>query len=285
MKLGRVAAGDDFATSPLYGLYMTNAIDGTPKSIATSGAFSCYPGTVWGGRALYSDPGKQWYAKAGVYQASDRIYNTRYHGTDFGIRDEDGLTFVVEAGWTPEFFSREITDKSGKRKTVGLPGHYWFGAYCSWWDIEKFDGTGTEDFSYVFYWHADQMIFQPDGDAGTDKGLTLWAIFNLAPQESVQIMPYQVSAGMAYKGAIPGRDDDRIIFGASYGNFSDDFSRQQELAGKGKARGETVFELAYAAQLNAFTILQPDIQYVLNPYGSDQIRDALVLGIRLKVVF
>lgn len=283
VKLGRVAMGDDFATSPLYGLYMNNAIDGTPKNLTTTVAFSCYPGSVWGGRVLYQDPDSEWYGKFGVYQANDRIYDGDDHGLNFDIRSNDGISLISEFGWTPTFNKKQTTDATGKTVESGLPGHYWIGAYGSFWDLPKFNGRGEESFSYAIYIHADQMIY--NAEEGTEKGLTIWGLANIAPVKSVQVMPWQVSAGFAYTGAIPGRDQDKIIFGTSYGDFSNDYAKQQELATGQKPNGEMILELAYSAQINKFTKLQPDIQYIIHPAGLSSISNALVLGIRLNVTF
>ncbi|MDR2983015.1 MAG: carbohydrate porin, partial [Puniceicoccales bacterium] len=283
IKLGRVAMGDDFATSPFYGLYMSNAIDGTPKALTTTSAFSCYPGSVWGGRVQFTSPDKQFYAKAGVYQASSRLYDGHRNGIGWGIRGEDGITTIAELGWTPELFKQEVRTPSGQLKTVGLPGHYFVGAYTTHWDVARFDGNGYESFSHAFYFHADQKVYAPE--PGSDQGLSLWAVFILAPQESIQVLPYQVSGGLSYKGLIPGRERDNLILGASYGHFGDDYARQQQALTGENPSGETIIELAYAAQLNDFLIFQPDIQYVINPSGRSSIDDALVLGLRLKVVF
>ena len=65
-KFGRMAAGDDFASSPLYWLYMNNGIDGNPQSLPVNGSFSTYPWGVWGGR-LRALVTKETEAMLGVY--------------------------------------------------------------------------------------------------------------------------------------------------------------------------------------------------------------------------
>ncbi len=283
VKLGRVAMGDDFATSPIYGYYMTNAIDGTPKNLTNTIAFSCYPGSVWGGRIKFENENKSLYGKFGVYQASDRIYDGDKHGFDFDIRHNDGVTLISEIGYAPQLYTRTIRDDDGKTKTYGLPGHYWIGVYTSFWDIPRFDGNGDEDFSYAFYCHADQMVYQEE--LGSDKGLTVWGLFNYAPKDSVQPMPFQVSGGLCYRGIISGRDHDNTVIGVSYGRFGSDYSEANISTKGNKPTGETVIELAYRIQFTKFMTLQPDIQYIINPAGLSEIDDALALGIRLNLKF
>jgi porin len=43
VKIGRFATGDDFASSPIYWLYMNNGIDGNPQALPVNTQFSAYP--------------------------------------------------------------------------------------------------------------------------------------------------------------------------------------------------------------------------------------------------
>lgn len=51
-----------------------------------------------------------------------------------------------------------------------------------------------------------------------------------------------------------------------------------------QARAETVVELSYARQVTESITFQPDLQYVRRPSWSKEIRDALVVGVRLSLV-
>jgi porin len=144
IKAGRFSAGDDFASSPLYWLYMNNGIDGNPQALPVNTAFTSYPASVWGAR-LRVDPSPEWFAMGGIYQATSlNLY--RDHGLDWSINNSDGVLMIGQVGWTPEFFKKPAAapkPSDGKSlaegKTVrpvspdadmqGLPAHYWFGAY------------------------------------------------------------------------------------------------------------------------------------------------------------
>ena len=303
LKIGRFATGDDFASSPIYWLYMNNGIDGNPQALPVNTSFSAYPWAVWAAR-LKVTPTKETSAMFGLYQASDRIFNRNYHGMDWSIRGNDGLLMISQLGWNPEFFKREVpadapksdgkqvaiagkTAKSFKEPVTagemkGLPGHYWFGAYYSTLQYNQFDG-GSAGNSYGFYWHADQMVFQEG--PGSDQGLTLWSAFVLSPQQNISKLPFQVNGGIIYKGLIPTRDNDFSIFGIVYGNFSNDYANAQSAAQLGSPSYEAVFEWAYRVQVNQFLYVQPDVQWVVNPGGTGNIPNALVLGAQIGVTF
>jgi porin len=305
IKLGRFAAGDDFASSPIYWLYMNNGIDGNPQALPVNTGFSSYPGASWGAR-LRVDPTPEFNAMAGIYQTSTRFGNRGYHGFDWRMESNDGVIMIGQIGWTPEFFKRAVptAEKSdGKAvadgKTVhdakeqksfkepvemkGLPGHYWFGAYYSPWQYAQFGTTERAGNSYGFYWHADQMIYQES--PGSAQGLTIWSAVVLSPQQNIAKLPFEVNGGLVYQGLIPGRDNDETVFGVVYGQFSDDYAAATKAAGGGDPQYELVFEWGHRVQLSKFSYLQPNIQYVINPGGAHNIPNALVLGAQCSVTF
>lgn len=301
LKVGRFATGDDFASSPLYWLYMNNGIDGNPQALPVNTEFSAYPGAVWAAR-LRVEPTPECNAMFGVYQASGNIFDRTNHGLDWNFRPHDSVFLIGQVGWTPEFFKRPVeksttanskaivSDKSGKKivtptesELKGLPGHYWIGGYWSPWEFPQFGTLETARNSYGFYAHADQMIFQEA--PGSDQGLTLWSAAVLSPQENIAKLPFQVNGGLVYKGLIPMRDDDYTCFGVAYGRFSRDYARTVKAAGQGYPCYELVFEWNYRIQLTKFAYIQPDIQWVINPGGTGKIPNALVLGAQMGVNF
>ena len=48
---------------------------------------------------------------------------------------------------------------------------------------------------------------------------------------------------------------------------------------------ETVYELYYAYQVTPWCVITPDLQFVTNPGGDNDGRDAFVGGLRLRVSF
>jgi len=305
LKAGRFAAGDDFASSPFYWLYMNNGIDGNPQALPVNTQFSAYPWAVWAARARLR-PSRDSYAMFGVYQVSDRVFDRAYHGLDFSMRSDDGVLMLWQFGWTPEFFKKPLAtpvETGGKtmqavkarsegksfkspvnmKKEEGYPGHYWFGVYFSPWSFPQFGSEDRAANSYGFYWHADQMIFREK--PGSDQGLSLWTAFVLSPQQNIAKLPFQVNGGIVYKGLIPWRDEDQTMFGAVYGLFSDEFAQTVAEAGGGVPNYELVFEWGHRFQLSKFAYVQPNIQWVINPGGTSRIPNALVLGAQMSVVF
>lgn len=100
VKLGRIAAGDDFAVSPLYWLYMNNGIDGNLQALPVNGRFSTYPNTVWGSR-LKVDLTSTTVARLGVYQATPL---NSINGLNWDFYPSNGVMLLGQYSWNPEFF-------------------------------------------------------------------------------------------------------------------------------------------------------------------------------------
>jgi porin len=120
-----------------------------------------------------------------------------------------------------------------------------------------------------------QMVYR-DGHASSQKGLTVWGEAAVAPRSIVSFMPYFIGGGLSYQGAIPRRDNDITSVGVIYGTFSRYIPR---------TTAETVIEANYQVTLTNWLSITPDIQYVISPNGSSAIKNALVIGTQLAIIF
>jgi porin len=165
----------------------------------------------------------------------------------------------------------------------GMPGHYWIGFTYSQWDLYPRFAGGFEDHSYGFYVHADQMIYQEA--PGSDQGLTAFVASGYYPQTDISIVPFQVNVGLNYKGLFPGRERDHTMLHFIYGDISRDYARVKRVPGGHLADSEKVIEFAHRFQLTAWSYFQPDIQYVIDPGGTGDIPDAVVIGAQMGFTF
>lgn len=291
LKIGRFAASDDFNTSPVYGLYMNNGIDGNIRNVVFDTQFSAYPFATWAAR-LRVDPSPEWNLQFGVYQTWERIFERTHNGLDFSIRDSDGVMMMAQIGWTPELFKRPVATEGYSKdgKTVassemkGMKGHYWIGgSYSPWNGFTQFGKTEKTSGSYGFYAHADQMVYQEA--PGSEEGLSLFVAGGYYPQDNIAIMPWQVNVGAWYTGLIPGRERDKTIVGFIYGRFGDDYADTVTATGSSRPTRESVVEIGHRIQLTKFAYIQPDVQFVSRPNGTGDIDDAIVVGAQVGISF
>ena len=118
VTLGRLSAGQFFATLPAMTMVVSAAVNGNPTSLLP------LPGRPRSheppGGLIKVKPTEDTYTKAGIFQASPRAGVSAYHGADFSIRSDDGALLIGEMGWTPDY-----TPARGRSPMVRQrsPGH------------------------------------------------------------------------------------------------------------------------------------------------------------------
>ena len=291
IQVGRLAAGDDFARSEIYWIYVNNGIDGVPINLPINFAFSVYPTATWGARSKINIT-DDIYATTGVYSADPDVGNDDMHGLDFSLRLSRGLLYMQELAYTP----------NTKKDSKGLPGHYKAGVYLVGGKLDDLyaDSNGNSYLitgeapkkhrtSYGFYAHADQMLYR-EGNPGSDQGLSAFAIATISPDDT-NLLPFLVNAGVFYKGLIPGRDHDITAFGLSYVKWSADATHSQEIQNEltgseaYPSRQELLIEFTNKFQINQWMFVQPDLQVIFYPGGTSKVPNALVIGTRFGVTF
>ena len=285
--IGRFGIGDEFVTSPLYSVFLNNAIDGNPLSIPLNiPAFSAqsYPVAQWGIRTKIQ-PFHAWYVMAGVSNGDRTLARNHAHGLDFSLRSNSDIFTIGEIGY----------HHGDENDTTSLVGNYKFGGY---YDAGKFPDLYQENVflgsdlspqvnhqNYGLYLLVDQQIFRED-DEKHRQGLIPFAGVTFAPA-NINTFPFFFLTGIIYHGPVPGRDRDTVGLGLAYGQFSHDLQRAQRASQQtdGLQCFEMIIELTYQYEVTPHLILQPDMQYVLRPNGTGRIPNAFVIGAQVAINF
>jgi porin len=269
LKAGQLTALNDFLVTDMCNYYVNEAFQADVlRGIDVLATYE--PEASWGGFAKYEE--KAWYVQSGVYQVSDRIGDNSTHGLNYDIQGDDGLIVFAEGCWRPRWAGAK----------GAYPAHYKAGAFISTWEYPAYDG-GTVPSIAGFYALVEQMAWREK--EGADEGLYAWSNFIYSPQTEAAQIPWFVSGGWQYVGLLPGRDNDRTVFGAAYGAFSMDQAAEQKAAGLPPQYYELAFEAAYWIAVNQWMTVTPDVQFIVNPGGAHNIPTALVLGVAVGVSF
>lgn len=284
IRIGRIAAGDDFASSPLYGTFVSNAVDGVPISIPINLFFTVYPTTTWGTRARFN-LNDDFYILSGLYDGDKGVEYDKRHGLDFSLRLSQGVAFAQELAYAPK-------DGIGPDQ---LPGHYKGGIYYNgairkdlYSDVNGNSyavtnlGAKKHVGTYNVYIHADQMIYREKGSK--DQGLTPLAVVTLGP-DNVNKFPFFIMGGLVYKGLIPERDNDTTGFEVVYSKYSNKIKESQQSVGSNPQKYEMMFEFTHKIMITKWFSFQPDLQYIIQPGGTGDIDDALVIGFQASLAF
>ena len=217
------------------------------------------------GFAGYYNPIEWWYASVGAFDAQSDIRET---GTRTALHEEDYFFYIFETGMMVNLHS-----------TNGpLQGEYRIG----FWNDPQPKGNSNSVRKYRddvgFYLSFDQILTKENTEFVCKQGLGMFFRYGYADGRKNDITNFW-SVGFQYQGLLDGRDHDVLGAGFAQGFFSNSPSM---IYPEGY---ESVFEMYYNIQISRFIHLSPDIQYVINPGGATDVSDAMILGMRMQVLF
>ena len=273
LKLGRMGIGSDFVVMDMFNLYV-GGIDGHTPVFVWNTFWSGAATATWAG-VVKAEPHEDVTLRFGVYQATKANRVIANHGMNMEFGPSDGVQMFGEGGWKTKL--RTAWDEG-----TALPGEHKFGGYWSSWEYNAFGG-GTAPQTWGMYWIGQQMVWREREN--TDEGITLWYSFVYAPSDNVSRFPFFNGAGAGWQGAIPGREEDWILFGSYNGTMSREFASRQEARGLGDPTFEWVLEWDYRAQITPWLYVMPCAQWIIQPGATGRIPNALVLGAEIGVTF
>jgi porin len=275
--------GEEFAASPYFKAFTSVGFDLVPIGIFLNapGAFG-YPLTTWGARVKF-EPVESFYVMVGCYNGDPEIKEGDRHGVDFTLRGPPFVIGEVAYRWN---YGKDAT---------GLPGNLKLGAYFNGGNAEGFNsnlaGGPSETLvsRYGLYVLGDQALAHW-GEPAERRHLGAFAAFVCAPDQRVNQLPYFFDAGLVAYGLLPSRPHDFVGFGVAYGSYSSDLRRMEEVQAStdpaiGVQNWEMTVELNYGCTVRPGLLVQPSLQYLVNPGGNKAIPNALAIGVNVVCNF
>lgn len=276
IRLGQLTADSEFLISDYGGLFL-NATFGWAALVYTN-IPSGGPGSPMGvpGARVAVKP-VEWFAfLSAVYQGNVFAQNVNRNGFRWRLDAQQGFTFLNEAqmGWNQ------------RKEEKGLPGRFKAGAWFQTGQYADALADSTASGNSGYYFIIDQMLVResPEGAAKTDEGLGWFSRTGFAPPDR-NFVDYYFDSGFTYKGPVPGRDDDTAGVAFGYAQLSSGKQGGIAAGGGTPAGAEMVIEATYQLQVTPCLIVQPDVQYIINPGGATDLPNAFVIGCRASVVF
>lgn len=249
----------DYVSSEFGGMFI-NSTFGTPSTIADNVPSPIFPLTSVGisFKWTVSETGT-W--KIAAFDGLPTESSRNQHNLNWQFNKNDGIFAVTEYQLTP------VTRN-------GLKGSYRAGIYYHSQLIlsdEVNDRAKLYNYNTGLYIIADQMIYQK---SGSNEGLGIFAQLAISPK-AINTHNTYLGFGLSYQGLIKGRDEDKLGVAVTTAGFSDKTKKD-----------ETVIEIGYKAQLTENFYIQPDLQYVIHPGGTDLLlKNATVGFIRFGINF
>jgi carbohydrate-selective porin OprB len=217
------------------------------------------------GAVLSCNPTESWYIMAGAADAQADGRETGFR-TTFG--GEDYFLYILETGITPEL------DLAGRV----LQGAYRAGLWNDPQPKGHSDATKKYRDDVGFYISCDQMLTKENAEPQDNQGLGTFFRYGYANSRKNDIYCFW-SVGFQYQGLVEGRDEDVLGIGFAQGIFSNKASATYT------EDCENALELYYNALVRRQVSISPSIQYITNPGGDNVVSDAVVLGLRVKIMF
>jgi porin len=258
LRLGQLAADDEFITSPTAG----GLVNGTFGWAALMAADMLNGGPAY----PVATPGARLAVKAtDELTVMAAVFNGNPAGAgcngDPQACNRYGLNFKMTGGALAMGELQYGVNQD--KKALGLPGIYKLGAWYANTDFpDTYTGLLDRSGNWGIYGVADQMVWR-----GRESSVNLFMRGGFSPADR-NLVSYYVDGGIGIKGLLPGRADDVLTFGAAYIKVSPDAVALDRNVGDAVRSGETVLELSYQAQIAPWWIVQPDLQYIVKPNGG-----------------
>ncbi|HET9693971.1 MAG TPA: carbohydrate porin [Steroidobacteraceae bacterium] len=119
------------------------------------------------------------------------------------------------------------------------------------------------------------------GIAGPWVGYLRFGVAN----EDVSRLGAYAGAGLAHEGGLLRTRDDAVGIAIAHARNADAYREAMRAAGTVTTAAETALELTWRVPLGEHVVLQPDLQYVIDPDSNPAIDDALVAMLRVELRF
>jgi porin len=313
VKVGEQSLDEEFIIAPSGNSLFINGVSGWPglPTVNLPGSGPAYPLAGLGvrARAQLTDSVT---VLAGVFNGSPIPFDS----PNTPRSNPNGVSFPLDTGTLAiaELQYAYGSSASGKPGSDSpLPGVYKIGA---WYDSYKFNDQQTDtiglplaspssngdpaqhhgDFS--LYGVMDQMIWR--SKENTNRSVNVFFRPMFTPNQDRNLVSASINAGFALKAPLPARDND--TFGVEMGTVwatsgASNFDRQMQFFQPTvytPVRGsETFVEASYQFQALPSWVIQPDVQYFINPgmgianpdEPTQRIKNEFVMGLRTNINF
>src|SRR5690606_3949475 len=236
----------------------------------------------WQGNIWMNTPVAQWGARVkqqlnpevavqvGVYEFNPDNGNAKAEGQGWSLDTDnaDGVTIPAEVIWTP------------KSLVNGLPGSYRVGGmYNTADDIanQKDVATGEGKNRTFAGWLAVEQQLTSTGNGR--QGLHSFANFTWHDRDTNKVDNSQ-QIGLKYIGLADSQPNDILGLGMNRVPVNDRINNPDV-----EASDEYTVELNYIYHATRWLMLRPNLQYVINPGSSNNVDNALTLGLTTRIIF
>ena len=255
-RWGQLAVDEAFFVSETASLFINDNFGAIPTVSANVSApvFS-----VGAAGAEYRHNGNHGYLQIGAYAGDSGPGDKDDHGFNWEAGGQAGYFFILER-------SLDYQLNPSQSGTIKIGGHYHTGQFESYKMNRSSKGFAS------IYGVIDQKI---------SESLSFFVRAGFNPESERSVVTRSVAAGTAWQPLSETRPQDIMGIAYSYTRFSDSFAKSETLVSN--SHSEQVLETTYSARLAGEWMMQPSLQWIIDPINATE--DALIGGSRLFLEF
>jgi porin len=268
VRVGLYDLNSEFDTTESRGLFINSAY-GIGQELAQTGRNgpSIFPVSALAARLAWA-PAEPWLIEFAVVDGvpgdPGGTHRSRWH-----LSRSEGALLIGE-----------ITAAAGPVAQLSL-GH--------WRYTEEFAGVGpvvpdrTVEFEHDNHGTYVTAEFKPRTEPG--PGLPRWSAFARAGEASARVNMFDrhLAAGAVVGWPWPGAGGSTLGLAVSEARVGADYRSLQRRTGRDPARYERNVELTWRVPIGNHVVLQPDVQYIVNPSAERRIPNAWMVGLRVEL--
>ncbi len=233
-------------------------------------------------------PSVHYYAKAMVLSQEKSPYAQDPTGFGFHLGPP---VVVAEAGYLhappKNTGTLGMEDFLRRSETGKYPGIFKFGgSYNPATFTNQLTGQSSQG-NYVIWAQANQALYrEPDQGPKENRGLDATFTIDHSPDD-VNQQNQQIDAGLRYVGPFRGAHFAKDMLDAGWVRTSNGslYQRALLLQGKGPHHAENLAEINYLANLTPWLLLQPTVEFIVDPSATPDRGTVVVVGFRTMVTF
>ena len=255
-RWGQLAVDEAFFVSETGSLFINDNFGAIPTVSANVSApvFS-----VGAAGAEYRHNGNHGYLQIGAYAGDSGPGDKDDHGFNWEAGGQAGYFFILER-------SLDYQLNPSQSGTIKIGGQYHTGQFESYEMNRSSKGLAS------IYGVIDQKI---------SESLSFFVRAGFNPESERSVVTRSLAAGTAWQPLSETRPQDIMGIAYSYTRFSDSFAKSETLVSN--SHSEQVLETTYSARLAGEWMMQPSLQWIIDPINATE--DVLIGGLRLFLEF
>lgn len=239
-----------FANSDVASLFLNSSF-GIHSVIADNLLAPIFPLTS-PGITLSWDTREKLKLKMAFYKGSPINFENNTYNLNWNLNNLHGILWVAESQYL-------WTDHTGKSNNLKLGS--FFHQHNENSEVVNSETGNILNYDYGLYLVGDHQIIS---SGENEKGLSVFYQLGVSPRNDN--FGY-IGAGFSYTGLLSRSGSDVLGLAMARGMLTNE-----------RGRDETTFELTYKTQLTDQIYLQPDLQYVIHPGGTDALLNNAMVG-------